>query len=88
MTHIICNAKTEDILGLHCTGIWPESASFRDDGIGQIPRRWKGQCVAGDRFSASNCNRFAFTRFSDTPFSRIGKLCIGYPGGDIVFMIG
>jgi hypothetical protein len=23
-----------------------------------------------------------------TPSSRIGKLCIGYPGGDIIFMIG
>lgn len=25
--------------------------------MSEAPRRWKGQCVAGDRFNASNCNR-------------------------------
>jgi hypothetical protein len=48
-------------VGLHFAGIWPESPSFRDDGVGEVPRRWKGRCIAGDRFNASNCNRLACT---------------------------
>lgn len=42
--------------GLH-TGIWPESLSFSDAGLGPIPTRWKGICQTGVGFSASNCSR-------------------------------
>lgn len=38
-------------------GIWPESPSFRDEGIGKIPSRWKGVCMEGHDFKKSNCNR-------------------------------
>ncbi|CAA7402449.1 unnamed protein product [Spirodela intermedia] len=45
------------IVGLLDSGIWPESESFRDGGLGPIPRRWRGTCQEGDSFNSSHCNR-------------------------------
>ena len=41
------------------TGIWPESRSFGDEGLGPVPARWKGVCQGGDSFNSSSCNRSA-----------------------------
>ncbi|KAK8956684.1 Subtilisin-like protease [Platanthera zijinensis] len=48
---------SDTIVGLLDTGIWPESESFRDSGLGPIPSRWKGICMKGSDFSSSNCNK-------------------------------
>lgn len=45
------------IIGVVDSGIWPESPSFRDDGMTAIPARWKGICQVGDQFNTSSCNK-------------------------------
>ncbi len=47
------------IIGIVDSGIWPESASFAETTRRGFPNlaKWNGECVEGDAFDASDCNR-------------------------------
>ncbi|XP_019173862.1 PREDICTED: subtilisin-like protease SBT4.15 [Ipomoea nil] len=50
------NLKVESdiIIGLIDSGIWVESPSFNDSGIGPPPAKWKGKCQNGLNFTGCN----------------------------------
>ncbi|XP_019187652.1 PREDICTED: subtilisin-like protease SBT4.15 [Ipomoea nil] len=48
-------AESDLIVGLLDTGVWVESPSFKDDGYGPPPAKWKGKCQKGLNFTG--CNR-------------------------------
>ncbi|KAL9143812.1 hypothetical protein ABFS82_14G258500 [Erythranthe guttata] len=51
------NYGKDVIIGILDTGIWPESPSFRDEGMTAIPAKWKGSCQGGQDFNSSLCNK-------------------------------
>ncbi|KAM1364829.1 hypothetical protein ACFX13_043934 [Malus domestica] len=53
----VSNYGKDVIIGLVDTGVWPESESFNEDGMSEIPPRWKGECEGGTQFNSSLCNK-------------------------------
>ncbi|KAJ1398076.1 Peptidase S8/S53 domain [Sesbania bispinosa] len=52
-------SQGEDIIIANLdTGVWPESKSFSDEGIGPVPKKWRGICQTDDKNQDNfHCNR-------------------------------
>ena len=57
--------ETNTIVGVIDGGIWPESKSFSDEGIGPIPKKWKGTCAGGTNYTCNKLTTFSnlFSKF-------------------------
>ncbi|KAJ8771026.1 hypothetical protein K2173_023351 [Erythroxylum novogranatense] len=59
-----------------------ESESLNDNDMPQVPKKWKGKCENGTRFSSSNCNKKLIGARSFRKVLRVAGLKIPPPEED------
>ncbi|XP_057856879.1 subtilisin-like protease SBT1.5 [Cryptomeria japonica] len=68
------------IVGVIDTGIWPESKSFSDAGLGPVPSRWNGSCQVGQNDFNTTINptsEYASPRDSNTHGTHVASILAG-----------
>ncbi|KAK3034952.1 hypothetical protein RJ639_032352 [Escallonia herrerae] len=63
--------ESDIIIGVLDTGIWPDSDSFKDGGIGPPPSKWKGACQTTN----FTCNKYCFRNSLDSNLVK-GKIIL------------